>query len=151
IEYTEIHAPDLDQDEWLDEEFNVGDKIKINLADMDLISWEEDLKQDQEILGSLLQEMTKITPEDDQKLAVLKKIIDQKIENPINPGNKKIIIFSAFTDTVDYLYEHVSVYVKEKYRLETAKVVGGDENKNTAGLKNDFNTLLTCFSPKSKE
>lgn len=151
IDYTELNALNLDQDEWLDEEFNVGDKIKINLADMDLISWEEDLRHDQGILKSLLEEMAKITPEFDQKLSVLKEMIDHKLENPINPGNKKIIIFSAFTDTVDYLYNHVSAYVKEKYQLEVAKIVGSDENKNTAGLKNDFNTLLTCFSPKSKE
>ena len=118
---------------------------------MDLISWEEDLRQDSEILQSLLQEMTKITPENDKKLSVLKELIDYKIKNPINPGNKKVIIFSAFTDTVDYLYEHISVYVKEKYQLESAKIVGSDANKNTAGLRNDFNTLLTCFSPKSKE
>ena len=151
IDYIDIDAIDPDNDEWLNEEFSIGDKIKINLADMDLISWEEDLRQDSEILQSLLQEMTKITPENDKKLSVLKELIDYKIKNPINPGNKKVIIFSAFTDTVDYLYEHISVYVKEKYQLESAKIVGSDANKNTAGLRNDFNTLLTCFSPKSKE
>jgi hypothetical protein len=84
-------------------------------------------------------------------LNTLKQVIDQKIQHPINPGNRKIIIFSAFTDTVSYLYKHLSEYVKAKYNIDTAKIVGSDENKNTAGLRNDINTLLTCFSPRSKE
>src|SRR5699024_6384202 len=80
------------------------------------------------------------------------KTIEDKIDNPINEGNKKVIIFSAFSDTVEYLYKHVSKYFEEKYGLNSAMVSGGDGGANTIkGLTNDLNTVLTCFSPKSKD
>ncbi|WP_246333830.1 DEAD/DEAH box helicase [Thermoactinomyces mirandus] len=145
VGYTEIEKANLD------DEFSIGDTIKINLADMDVIRWKEDLTHDQMILNGLLEEMQKVTPEHDKKLNTLTQVIDQKIQNPINPGNRKIIIFSAFTDTVEYLYKHLSEYVKSKYNMDTAKIVGSDENKNTTGMRNDIHTLLTCFSPRSKE
>jgi superfamily II DNA or RNA helicase len=151
VGYTEIEKANLDDDDWLDDEFSIGDTIKINLADMDVIRWKEDLTHDQMILNGLLEEMQKVTPEHDKKLNTLTQVIDQKIQNPINPGNRKIIIFSAFTDTVEYLYKHLSEYVKSKYNMDTAKIVGSDENKNTTGMRNDIHTLLTCFSPRSKE
>ncbi|WP_134686497.1 helicase-related protein [Brevibacillus migulae] len=151
IGYTEIEETNLDDNDWLDDEFSIGDTIKINLSDMDILRWKEDLTSDRDILYSLLQEMQKVTPEHDEKLNALKQIIDNKIKNPINPGNRKVIIFSAFTDTAAYLYTHLSEYMKAKYNIDTAKIVGSDENKNTAGLRNDIHTLLTCFSPRSKE
>ena len=151
VGYTEIEKANLDDDDWLDEEFSIGDTIKINLADMDVIRWKEELTHDQMILLGLLEEMQKVTPEHDEKLNTLKQVMDQKIQNPINQGNRKITIFSAFTDTVEYLYKHLSEYVKSKYNMDTAKIVGSNENKNTAGLRNDIHTLLTCFSPRSKE
>ena len=145
--YKEIENINLDEDDWLDEEYSIGDKVKINLSDMDRISWREDLIRDREIISYLLEEMSKITPPHDLKLSTLKYIIKEKITNPINKGNKKIIIFTAFADTADYLYEEIAPYVLEKFNLHTAKVVGSDANKNTLKLKNDFYTILTCFSP----
>jgi hypothetical protein len=118
---------------------------------MDVLRWKEDLMNDHNILSALLTEMQKVTPEHDAKLNTLKQVIDHKINHPINPGNRKVIIFSAFTDTAAYLYTHLSEYMKTKYNIDTAKIVGSDENKNTAELRNDINTLLTCFSPRSKE
>ncbi len=150
--YKEIDNINLDdEDEWLDEEYSIGDKVKINLSDMDRISWREDLTRDREIISYLLEEMGKITPLHDLKLSTLKYIIEEKITNPINKGNKKIIIFTAFSDTADYLYEEIAPYVLDNFNLHTAKVVGSDVNKNTLKLKNDFHTILTCFSPVSKE
>lgn len=151
LEHIDIENVNMDDDDWLDEDFSIGDAVKINLSDMDLLSWKEDLTSDRNILRSLLDEITKVTPEHDEKLNTLRQVIDQKINNPINSGNRKIIIFTAFTDTAQYLYEHISGYVKSRYDLDTAKIVGSDENKNTAKLKNDLHTLLTCFSPRSKE
>jgi len=151
VGYTEIEDANLDDDDWLDDEFSIGDTIKINLSDMDILRWKEDLTHDRDILLGLLGEMRKVTPEHDVKLNTLKQLIDDKIRNPINPGNRKVIIFSAFTDTAAYLYSHLSEYMKAKHNIDTAKIVGSDENKNTAGLRNDISTLLTCFSPRSKE
>jgi len=151
VGFTEIEGTNLDDDDWLDDEFSFGDTIKINLSDMDILRWKEDLTHDRNILSGLLAEMRKVTPEHDAKLNMLKELIDHKIRHPINPGNRKIIIFSAFTDTVDYLYTQLSPYMKGTYGMDTAKIVGSDDNKNTAGLRNDIHTLLTCFSPLSKE
>ncbi len=149
--YREIKNIDLDEDDWLDEEFSIGDKVKINLSDMDRISWREDLSHDRDIIICLLQEMEKVTPEHDQKLYTLKNIIKEKINNPINKDNKKIIIFTAFSDTADYLYEQISQYALNEFNLHTAKVVGSDENKATLNIRMDLHTILTCFSPISKE
>lgn len=151
VGYTDIEDANLDDDDWLDDDFSIGDTIKINLSDMDVLRWKEDLMNDRNILSALLTEMQKVTPEHDAKLNTLKQVIDHKINHPINPGNRKVIIFSAFTDTAAYLYTHLSAYMKAKYNIDTAKIVGSDENKNTAGLRNDISTLLTCFSPRSKE
>lgn len=149
--YGEIENINLDEDDWIDEEFSIGDKVKINLSDMDRISWKEDLSYDREIIHYLLEEMNKVTPKHDEKLYTLKNIINQKINNPINSDNKKIIIFTAFSDTAVYLYEEISKYAKDEFNLHTAKVVGSDTNQTTLNIKNDLHTILTCFSPISKE
>lgn len=141
---------DEDSDDWLDDDFSIGDKVKINLADMNTIGWKRDLKNDLEVARDLLLEMKKVDVERDVKLQELKKIIDDKLQNPINEGNKKILIFSAFADTANYLYKHISKYAKEKHSLESAKVVGTNENECTLKIDKQFNNILTNFSPISK-
>lgn len=141
-----------DEDQNADELFSFGRKVKINLADMDYVSWRKSLEKDAEILELLTLMVGDITPEHDLKLRELFGVIDNKIANPINEGNKKIIIFTAFADTADYLYNNVSGYVKEKYGLNTAMVSGLVEGRTTCPkLKCDLNTVLTCFSPISKD
>jgi hypothetical protein len=149
--YRELSNIDFDEDDWLDDEFNIGEKVKINLSDIDRISLREDLEHDRNIIKYLLKEMEKITPAFDQKLNTLKSVIKKKISNPINKDNKKIIIFTAFSDTADYLYNQISQYVMHEFKLHTAKIVGSDANKTSLNIKNDLHTILTCFSPVSKE
>lgn len=154
VQFTSYQGVDnisLDEDDWLDEEFSIGDKVKINISDMDRISWKEDLCNDRDVIDYLLREMKKITVEHDLKLCILKDMIKEKINNPINDRNKKAIIFTAFSDTADYLYEEISQNVLNEFNLHTAKVVGSDENKITLNIKKDLHTILTCFSPISKE
>ena len=132
--------------------FTVGKKVKIDLADMDYKSWRDVLKQDAETLELLVLMVNDITPEHDLKLQALYKLISQKVENPINPGNKKVLIFTAFSDTAEYLYENVSRYAMDKYHLHTAMISGTVEGRTTLkGLKPSFNNILTCFSPVSKD
>jgi len=128
----------------------IGDNIKINLADMDVESWEHDLKIDLKLIEFLLAEMHKITPEHDYKLQDIKSHINNKIKNPINDNNKKVIVFTAFADTADYLYEHISEYIQNNHNLHSAKVTGS-KNTTTANGSYDFQSILTLFSPKSKE
>lgn len=140
------------EDQNVDELFTIGKKVKIDLADMDYISWRESLEKDADVLELLTLMIEDITPEYDSKLQELLKVIDNKITNPINQGNKKIIIFTAFADTANYLYDNVSTYVQEKFGLNTAMISGSVEGKTTAKLKSkDLNTVLTCFSPISKD
>lgn len=132
--------------------FAIGKKVQIDLNDMDYISWLKDLKIDESILSGLESLIEDITPENDSKLQELIKIISNKIENPINTDNKKVIVFSAFADTADYLYENLSVYLKEKYGLNSAKISGTSEGKSTLEkFKCDLNAVLTYFSPISKD
>ena len=154
IELTDVsHFDELDEDDqYGDELFTFGKKVKIELADMDYKSWREQLESDSEILELLTLMVGDITPAHDCKLQELFKVIKGKIENPINKGNKKIIIFTAFADTADYLYDNVSSYVKENFGLDTAIITGTVDGQTTAKLKKtDMNTVLTCFSPISKD
>lgn len=153
IELTDISNMDEfdDEDQNTDDLFSFGRKIKIDLADMDYVSWRDSLVKDAEVLELLTVMVGDITPEHDSKLQELYKIIDEKISNPINEGNKKIIIFTAFADTAGYLYDNVSEYVKSNYGLNTAMVSGSVDGRTTCPkLRGDLNTVLTCFSPISK-
>ncbi|WP_461820295.1 helicase-related protein [Blautia stercoris] len=141
-----------DEDQNTDDLFSFGKKVKISLADMDYVSWRDSLKKDQDTLELLTLMVGDITPEHDLKLQERMKIIDNKLRHPINEGNKKVIIFTAFADTARYLYDNISTYVKEKYGLNTAMVSGSVEGRTTCPkLKSDLNTVLTCFSPISKD
>lgn len=140
-----------DDDRNNDELFSFGKKMRINLADMDYVSWKASLERDKEVLDLLTIMIEDITPEHDSKLQELYHVIDEKISHPINDGNKKIIIFTAFSDTAYYLYDNICDYVKQKYGLNTALVTGSVEGRTNAPLKNkDLNSVLTCFSPISK-
>jgi SNF2 family DNA or RNA helicase len=130
----------------------VGRKLQVSLSDMDTISWLADLRADSETLMQLMFFVDDITPEHDFKLQTLLKTIEQKIENPINDENKKVIIFTAFSDTAEYLYDNVSKHVKQQYNLNTALITGSVDGRTTCPkLRNDLNTVLTCFSPISKQ
>jgi superfamily II DNA or RNA helicase len=132
-------------------EQQTGGKVVIQLGDMDLPSWEHDLKADLSVIEALLAEMDKVSPADDAKLQHLKEYILGKVASPINPGNRKILLFTAFADTADYLYEHLSPMLQEHYGLHSARVVGSDRPKSTLARKADYQELLTLFSPRSKE
>ena len=129
----------------------IGNKVKISLGDMDLPSWEHELQVDMEIIDGLLASMNKVTPADDAKLQHVKSLILGKLANPINPGNKKILLFTAFADTADYLYANLAPELLEIQHLHSAKVTGSAAPKSTLKKTYDFQELLTLFSPRSKE
>ena len=151
IDMYEASDSEWDIDDNNTDYFTVGKKVKIDLADMDYKTWRAELEKDAKTLELLTLMVADITPEHDSKLQELLKLVSDKIENPINPGNKKVLIFSAFSDTAEYLYEHVSIYVKKKYGLNTAVITGSIDGKTTIkGFKASLNNVLTCFSPISK-
>lgn len=152
IDMYESSDTEWDIDDSNTEYFTVGNKVQIDLADIDYKTWRAELTSDIEVLNDLLSMLNVITPKYDGKLQSLLKVISEKIENPININNKKVLIFSAFSDTAEYLYEHVSAYIKEKYGLNTAVITGSIDGKTTIkNFKATLNNVLTCFSPISKD
>ena len=152
IDMYESVDTEWDIDDSNTEYFTVGNKVQIDLADMDYKTWRAELNSDIEVLDDLMNMLNVITPEYDGKLQKLLDVISKKIDNPINTNNKKVLIFSAFSDTAEYLYEHVSTYIKEKYGLNTAVITGSIDGKTTIkNFKATLNNVLTCFSPISKD
>ena len=142
---------DFDMEDQNTDFFSVGKKVRIELADMDYISWRDELKKDADVLELLTLMIADITPEHDTKLQTLLQLLSEKIEHPINEENKKVLIFSAFSDTAEYLYAQVSAYMKSRYEIDTAMITGAVDGKTTIkGLRATLNNVLTCFSPISK-
>ena len=154
LDLTDItNIDDYDsEDQNGDELFTFGKKVRIEIGDMDYKSWRDSLVKDHEVLELLTLMVGDITPEYDSKLQELFQVIRNKLEHPINEGNKKIIIFTAFADTAGYLYDNVSKFVMDNFGLNTAMVSGSVEGRTTVPkLRSDLNTVLTCFSPISKD
>lgn len=144
-------AADFDEDDQNTDVFMVGKKVQIDLRDMDYISWQRNIRGDIDILETLIHMTEDISPEFDYKLNQLFKVIKDKEKNPINPGNKKILIFTAFANTAEYLYENIAPRVKE-IGLNTALITGSIEGKTTIpNFRAEMNHILTCFSPMSKD
>ncbi len=141
-----------DEDEFPEpDDDRIGGKVQISLSDMDLTSWGHDLKADLAVIDTLLSEMLKITTKDDAKLQHLKIQIGSKLASPINPGNKKVLIFTAFADTANYLYKNLADSLLDTRQLHTGMVIGSGSPKSTLRKRYDFHSLLTLFSPRSKE
>ncbi len=128
-----------------------GKKTRVSLDDMDCISWKRDLAADQYIINLLLIMLKDITPEHDSKLQMLIENLRDKFNHPINSGNKKVLIFTAFSDTADYLYENLAPAIRAKTGMHTGLVTGSGVASTIKGIPADFNTILTLFSPISKE
>ena len=151
-DFEEIEIEDLDIEDPDFESLLVGRKVKVLLQDVDLIRWKQDLIEDHNRLASLLANAQDVDPSKDAKLHALKRVIEQKCKNPINPNNKKVIVFTAFADTANYLYEQLSEWAKNTLGLEAALVTGSGTNKTTLrGLRRDLSSILSAFSPKAKE
>lgn len=143
---------ELDFDGELSDLISAGGKYQLDFKDMDYRAWRVDLNTDKEILEHLLLEVSTITPEKDKKLQTLLEVVRNKIKHPINDGNKKVLIFTAFADTAEYLYDNLSKIIKNELGLNTAMVTGSTDGKTTIDkMPADFNIVLACFSPISKD
>ena len=151
FEELAIEAIDVDNPEL--EDYLIGNsKTKVLIQDIDLVRWQQDLEEDRAILDQLWEQTERIESSEDAKLLKLKEVITHKANSPINSGNKKIIIFTAFADTAAYLYEHIAEWAKLELKIHSALVTGDGTNQCTIkGLRKDFNNVLTQFSPISKE
>lgn len=151
VSVDDYESVDGDEDE---QDFTIGKKKnRILLEDMDYISWQKEIKDDLEIIRLLLLMLQSITPEHDSKLQQLIIDLQDKFAHPINGSNKKVLVFTAFSDTAQYLYDCLADPIKKQYGLNVALVTGDVEARSTLKLKEklDFNKVLTLFSPISKE
>ena len=151
VSVDDYESVDGDEDE---QDFTIGKKKnRILLEDMDYISWQKEIKDDLEIIRLLLLMLQSITPEHDSKLQQLISDLKDKFAHPINGNNKKVVVFTAFSDTAQYLYDCLADPIKKEYGLNVALVTGDVEARSTLKLKEklDFNKVLTLFSPISKE
>jgi hypothetical protein len=147
---SSLAGMDEDDDISAESDFSVGGKVKVDLADMDVESWLRDIENDLYLLQALIAEMQKVTPEHDSKLQHLIGHVTHKIANPINEGNRKVLIFTAFADTAQYLYEVIQPKLTNS-GVNSGIVTGSDTPKTSIGKGYDFQSILTLFSPISKE
>lgn len=148
----EIDIEDVDVDDAAFESLLVGRKVRVLLQDVDLVRWRQDLTEDRNRLATLLSAARQVNPDRDAKLAALRQVITQKVTTQINTGNRKVIVFTAFADTAHYLYAQLAPWAHEKLGLNTAILTGTGRNKTTLpNLRNDLASILTAFSPRSKE
>ena len=151
-ELEEIDIEDVDIDDPAFESLLVGRKVKVLLQDVDQIRWKQDLVEDRNRLATLYAAAKEVSAARDAKLAALRDVIEHKCRNPINPDNRKVIVFTAFADTARYLYEQLAPWAKSTLGLDSALMTGSGTNQTTIkGLRKDLSTILTAFSPRSKE
>lgn len=148
-----VFAGNLDSFDYEDDEFDfsVGTKNRFELSDMDWKSWGRDMRSDLDRLSGIRERIAAVDAAHDAKLGELEHMVCEKVANPINPGNRKILIFTAFADTADYLYEHLSKRLSD-LKITCAEITGGSQGGRCAleGVRNDMNEIITCFSPVSK-
>ena len=148
----DLSAEDIAVDDAALEAMTVGRKIKVLLTDVDRIRWAQELNEDRQRLSDLLEEAERITPARDAKLQELKQLIVAKCQTPFNPGNRKMLVFTAFADTADYLYRELATWAQSTLGIHSALVTGTGHNRSTIpNMRADFSGILTAFSPRSKE
>lgn len=149
---ADLTLEDENTEEFDDENVpTIGGKIKIKVSDIDVIKFRQDLLEDKAIIEELYQAAKMIDPSRDAKLNDLKEEIIDKINEPLNGNNKKVIVFTTFSDTAHYLYENIEEWLKEKYGFFSATVTGNSTVTNCKKIPNNFESILVHFSPKSNQ
>lgn len=152
VDVDELNIEDIEIDSEEFAPFLIGNKVKVLIHDMDRIRWKQELKEDEAQLSRLLDAAVKVDWMRDEKLDRLKTLVAEKVRNPINPGVRKVLVFTAFADTANYLYKHISEWASRELNIHSALVTGSGTNQTTMpGIRKDLSAILTSFSPLSKE
>ncbi len=152
VEEFDLSIDNLDLDDPAFESLVVGRKVKVLLKDIDLVRWRQDLVADRNRLATLVSAAQQVDAARDAKLIALRDVIELKYRNPINLGNRKVIVFTAFADTARYLYEHLAPWAKTTLGVDSALVTGAGSNQTTLPhLRRDLASILTAFAPRAKE
>ena len=151
-EVEEIDIADIDIEDPAFESLLVGRKIKVLLRDVDPVRWRQDLTEDRRRLAALHAAASQVTADRDAKLTELRESIERKCRHPINAGNRKVIVFTAFADTARYLYDALAPWARDCLGVQAALVTGAGANRTTLpDLRRDLGSILTAFAPRSKE
>jgi len=148
----EIDIADVDAEDPAFESLLVGRKVKVLLQDVDRVRWRQDLIEDRNRLATLLSAAKQVGAARDAKLQALREVVAQKCRVPLNPGNRKLLVFTAFADTAQYLYRELAEWALKEFGVHAALVTGAGHNQTTLpNLRKDFVSIITAFSPRSKE
>ena len=151
-ELEELDIADIDIEDPAFESLLVGRKVKVLLQDVDPVRWRQDLVEDRNRLATLHAEAGQVTADRDAKLTELREMIERKCRDPINAGNRKVIVFTAFADTAHYLYDALAPWAQHRLGVQAAMVTGAGRNRTTLpGLRRDLASILTAFAPRTKE
>ena len=150
-ELEERDIADIDIEDPAFESLLVGRKVKVLLKDVDRIRWRQELIEDRNRLATLHAAARQVTAVRDAKLAQLRSVIESKCRDPINPDNRKTIVFTAFADTARYLYKELAPWARQTLGVDSALVTGTGGNQTTLPLRKDLATILTAFAPRTKE
>ena len=158
--FDEYTSPDLfdeqgEEEAELQERLMVGKKLPILLEHLKRKEWKRDLKKDRTQLIAIREKAAAVTADRDAKLQELKRLILEKVKTPLNDGNRKVLVFTAYSDTAQYLYRELRGWVTEALDLHCALVTGTGDNRTTFkptgyARQTDFISILTNFSPRSK-
>jgi SNF2 family DNA or RNA helicase len=152
-EELELNIELPESEDEADDPMEVGGKFKYRLEHLHLDKWLKDLQRDKQQLSLLHSSAEAVTPERDAKLKELKHLIERKVKDPTtntkNQPNKKVLVFTAFADTAQYLFSALRSWAEKDLGIHIALVAGSGDNHTTFG-KTDFNQILTNFSPRSK-
>ena len=153
LDMDDLKIEDLD-DEDLEAAMQVGEKLVIKMAHLDVDEWLKDLARDRRQLEPLYHFAKGITVERDAKLAKLKELVAEKVKTPTidkrGHPNRKVLVFTAFADTAEYLYDALHQWTTEELGIHIAMVSGGSSGGQTSFGDRQFNDILTNFSPVSK-
>lgn len=145
--FTDLAEVDMDDQELED---IVGGKVKVFLADVDRVRWRQDLVEDRDNLRTVLAEVQAVDVTRDAKLAELRDLLRRKAAEPTNEDNRKVLIFTAYSDTAEYLYKNLAPWVSNDLGLDVA-LITGDRTTTTAGIaRTGMHDVLAAFSPRSK-
>ena len=151
-ELEELDVADIDIEDPAFESLLVGRKVKVLLQDVDPVRWRQDLVEDRNRLATLRAAAGQVTADRDAKLTELRATIQRKCRDPINVGNRKVIVFTAFADTAHYLYDALAPWAQDCLGVQAALVTGAGRNRTTLpGLRRDLASILTAFAPRTKE
>ncbi|MFV0186695.1 helicase-related protein [Empedobacter falsenii] len=162
-DFRNLQTDDDEIDDLISDAFEIGKKRKIKLSEIDkagmLDVFKKHLIEDIKALQNIIDQTNlfkdkfneedgkKFVPSIDSKLEILMNIIKQKQSLSENNNNKKVIIFTVYHDTANYLFNQLTNRGFSKIGLVTGSVAKTSyDNIETK----DFENILERFAPFTK-